>query len=63
MAKGPYWFTNILFDLTKTLIVSGTTIGLIYLFDLDLPDFWLVLICYPFALVPYTYVTSFMFFA
>lgn len=35
MSTSAYWFTNLMFDLTKTMLISGATIGLIIVFELD----------------------------
>ena len=42
-------------------MVSGTVLLLIHLFEMDFPDAWAVLLEYPFAIVPFTYATSFIF--
>ena len=61
MSAKAYWLINFLFDLLKTLLVSGTILLLIYLFELDFPDSWTLLLAYPFAIVPFTYATSYLF--
>lgn len=61
MSTQAYWLTNFIFDLLKTLLVSGMILLLIHLFELDFPDAWTLLIAYPFAIVPFTYASSFLF--
>ena len=61
MSLASYWLTNFIFDIVKTLLLSGMTILLLHLFNMDLPDFWVILIVYPFAIIPFTYATSFIF--
>ena len=61
MSAKAYWLINFLFDLLKTLLVSGTIILLIHLFELDFPDSWTLLLAYPFAIVPFTYASSYAF--
>lgn len=61
MSTKAYWFINFIFDLVKTLLVSGMIILLIKLYDLEFPDSWTLLLAYPFAIVPFTYATSFLF--
>ena len=61
MSRKAYWIVNFLFDLLKTLLVSGMIILLIKVYNLDFPDAWTLLLAYPFAIVPFTYVTSFLF--
>ena len=61
MSAQAYWLVNFLFDLFKTLLVSGLILLLIHAFALDFPDAWTLLLAYPFAIVPFTYATSFLF--
>ena len=61
MSKLAYWSVNMLFDLFKCLLVSGLILVLIEMYNLDFPDSWAILMEYPFAIVPFTYATSFMF--
>lgn len=61
MSKKAYWCVNFTFDLFKTLLVSLTIYLLIKVYDLDFPDSWALLLEYPFAIVPFTYATSFLF--
>ena len=61
MSAQAYWLVNFLFDLFKTLLVSGLILMLIHAFSLDFPDAWTLLLAYPFAIVPFTYATSFLF--
>jgi hypothetical protein len=61
MSPSAYWLVNLSFDLIKTLLVSCTILLLIELFNLDFPDAWVLLLEYPFAIVPFTYATSFLF--
>ena len=61
MSRSAYWLINFTFDLLKTLLVSGLILLLIEVYNLDFPDAWTILLEYPFAIVPFTYATSFMF--
>ena len=61
MSPAAYWLVNFTFDLLKTLLVSGTILLLIKVYNLDFPDAWVLLMEYPFAIVPFTYATSFLF--
>ena len=56
-----YWLTNFTFDILKTHLLSGMTIILLHLFNFDMPDIWIILLIYPFALIPFTYATSMFF--
>ena len=61
MSTQAYWIVNFFFDLVKTLLVSGMILLLIHIFSLDFPDAWTLLLAYPFAIVPFTYASSFLF--
>ena len=61
MSRTAYWIVNFTFDLLKCLLVSFMILILIEVYDLSFPDAWTLLIQYPFAIVPFTYATSFMF--
>ena len=56
-----YWAVNMAFDLLKCLLVSALILALMQAFNLDFPDSWALLIEYPFAIVPFTYASSFLF--
>jgi len=61
MSRKAYWIVNFTFDLIKTISVSGFILLMIKLNDLDFPEAWTILIEFPFAIVPFTYATSFLF--
>ena len=61
MSRTAYWLVNFLFDLFKSLMVSAMIVLLIEVFDLDFPDSWTLLVEFPFAIVPFTYASSFLF--
>ena len=61
MSLRSYWLTNFTFDILKTLLLSGITLLLLYFYSIEMPDIWVILLLYPFALIPFTYATSFMF--
>jgi ATP-binding cassette, subfamily A (ABC1), member 3 len=61
MSLPAYWISNLIFDTCKALIPSVIVIGLIYAFDLNYPNTWLMFLLYPVAVVPFTYVFSFLF--
>ena len=61
MSRAAYWTVNMTFDLLKSLLVSGLILLLIEAYSLDFPDSWALLMEYPFAIVPFTYATSFIF--
>ena len=61
MSLASYWLTNFIFDILKTMFLSLMTLLLLEIFNMDLPDIWLIMLLYPFALIPFTYATSFLF--
>ena len=61
MSLASYWLTNFIFDILKTMFLSLMTLLLLEIFNVDLPDIWLIMLIYPFALIPFTYATSFLF--
>ena len=61
MSLAAYWVSNMLFDILKALIPCGIVIGLLSAFDFFYDDVWRVFLVYPLGLVPFTYVTSFIF--
>ena len=61
MSLASYWLTNFIFDILKTMFLSLMTLLLLEIFNMNLPDIWLIMLLYPFALIPFTYATSFLF--
>jgi ATP-binding cassette, subfamily A (ABC1), member 3 len=61
MSLTAYWISNLIFDLFKALIPSAIVIGLIYAYSLDWANTWLLFILYPVGVIPFTYVSSFLF--
>ena len=56
-----YWVSNILFDILMAYIPIGLIILLMALFDKFYDGAWVLFLLYPPAVVPYTYVKSFLF--
>jgi ATP-binding cassette subfamily A (ABC1) protein 3 len=61
MSLPAYWVANYLFDIIKSIIPSAVVIGLIYAFDLKYDNVWILFLLYPIGVIPFTYVTSFVF--
>lgn len=61
MSLTAYWVSNLIFDLIKAIIPSAIVIGLIYAYDLGWDNTWLLFLLYPVGVIPFTYVTSFLF--
>jgi hypothetical protein len=56
-----YWFANFFFDLCKFEVTILVTIGIFFGFELDYEGAWLTYLLIPFAILPFTYVFSFIF--
>jgi hypothetical protein len=56
-----YWTSNYLFDLLKVSVTSLLAITLMELFNVHFDYIWIAFIIFPFAIVPFTYVTSYLF--
>ncbi|CAI2385685.1 unnamed protein product [Moneuplotes crassus] len=61
MDKTAYWVSNYIFDIIRVFVPILISIALLYIFGVEYPYAWLLLLLFPFAIVPYTYVTSFFF--
>jgi ATP-binding cassette, subfamily A (ABC1), member 3 len=61
MSLTAYWISNLIFDLFKGMIPSAIVIGLIYAYNLEWDNTWLLFILYPVGVIPFTYVSSFFF--
>jgi len=61
MSLPAYWISNLIFDLFKGLIPSAIVIGLIYAYDLGWTNSWVMFLLYPVGVIPFSYVTSFLF--
>jgi hypothetical protein len=59
--KLAYWSSFFILDIIMAYIPCALTVLLIELFDLKYQNVWLVLMVYPWAVVPYTYCTSQLF--
>lgn len=56
-----YWISNLAFDMFKAIIPCVITIGLMYAFGLDYQWVWLLFLLFPMGIIPFSYVTSFLF--
>ena len=56
-----YWISNLISDILQAYVPILIIIFLNYLFNLEYEGVWQLLILYPVSIVPFTYVTSFMF--
>ena len=61
MSLAGYWTSNMLFDILMAYIPIGLIILLMYVFGKFYDGIWVMFMLYPPAVVPFTYVTSFIF--
>jgi hypothetical protein len=61
MSLTAYWLSNMIFDIVKALLPGVITLGFMQAYRLLYPNIWLPFLLYPFAITPFTYVTSFLF--
>ena len=61
MSLAGYWGSNVIFDIIMAYIPIMLIILLTFLFDKNYEGVWLLFMLYPIAIVPYTYVWSFVF--
>lgn len=61
MSLAAYWISNMIFDIVKALLPGVITLGFMEAYRLLYPNIWVPFLLYPFAITPFTYVTSFIF--
>ena len=61
MSLAGYWSSNLLFDIIMAYIPIGLIIMLTYVFGKNYQGVWVLFCLYPPSVVPFTYVTSFLF--
>ena len=61
MSLSGYWTSNMIFDILMAYVPIGLIILLTIIFDKNYHDVWTLFLLYPLAIVPYTYVWSFLF--
>jgi hypothetical protein len=61
MSLSAYWISNLVFDICKGILPSAIVIGLTYAFSLNYNTSWLLFLLYPVGVIPFTYVSSFIF--
>lgn len=61
MSLSGYWASNLFFDMFMAYISIGFIIMLTFLFNKNYEGIWALFLLYPPSVVPFTYVTSFIF--
>jgi hypothetical protein len=60
MNLSSYWVSNYIFDLLKSYATISAILLLMECFNIHYEYIWLVFLLYPLALIPFTYVCSFV---
>ena len=60
MNLSSYWVSNYIFDLIKSYITISTILILMEIFNIHYDYVWIAFLLYPLALIPFTYVCSFI---
>ena len=61
MSLTGYWVSNLIFDILMAYVPISLVILLTYVFGKNYDGVWVLLVLFPPAIVPFTYVMSFMF--
>jgi ATP-binding cassette subfamily A (ABC1) protein 3 len=56
-----YWISNFVFDFIKFQPTILTTLALFKIYDMKITAAWTVFLAFPFGILPFTYVSSFLF--
>ena len=61
MSLAGYWASNVIFDIVMAYVPILLIIMLTFVFSVHFEGIWVLFLLYPPAIVPFTYVTSFLF--
>lgn len=61
MSLAGYWSSNLIFDMVMAYVPILLIILLTFVFNKHYEGVWLLFLLYPPSIVPFTYVTSFLF--
>jgi ATP-binding cassette subfamily A (ABC1) protein 3 len=61
LQKKAYWSANFLVDFIKLQITTGITIACFFVYGMNIKTAYIIYLVFPFGILPFTYVTSFMF--
>lgn len=56
-----YWISNMISDIVKTYVPIIIIVILQYVFQVNYDGVWLLLMLFPVSIIPFTYITSFLF--
>lgn len=61
MSLPAYWISNMIADILKVYIPITMMILTSFVFNVNYPDIWILFLLLPIAIVPFSYVTTFLF--
>ena len=61
MSLTGYWAANIMSDIIKCYVPVALILLLAWIFDANDPGVWVIFMLYPWAIVPFSYMTTFLF--
>ncbi len=61
MRLSSYWIVNFIFDSLKLYVTICTSLLMFHLFEQDYPSATWILVAFPFGIMPFTYVMSYIF--
>ena len=61
MSLTGYWLANIMSDIIKCYVPVALILLLSWIFSANDPGVWVLFMLYPFAIVPFSYMTTFLF--
>ena len=56
-----YWIANVMSDILKCYVPMIFIMVLSVIFGVSIADFWVMFVLFPWAIVPFSYMTSFFF--
>jgi len=61
LRRSAYWIGNFIVDYLKMTLIIGVTVALFFIYDMKVKTAFIVYLAFPFGILPFTYVTSFLF--
>ena len=61
VSLGAYWWSNLISDIFKCYVPIAIILLMDFIFNLDYEGVYILLLLYPISIVPWTYLTSYLF--
>lgn len=61
MSMSGYWIANVISDIVKCYVPMIIILALAFIFKVNEPGVWVIFLLFPWAIVPFSYMTSFLF--